>query len=104
MLPYFAYVLYYECQKAPNQIFRNKESAIHKIAAFMNIKNYNVEKVIQEIAIEKVIESRRAKFEANGRKFLEVICYRKGQIGSWREELSDEVKQLYLEKYPDLEP
>lgn len=70
----------------------------------MNIKNYDVEKVIKEISIENVIEARRAKFEANGRKFLEIICYRKGQIGSWRKELSDEVKKLYLEKYPDLDP
>ena len=70
----------------------------------MNIKNYDVEKVIKEISIENVIEARRTKFEANGRKFLEIICYRKGQIGSWREELSDEVKKLYLEKYPDLDP
>jgi len=85
-------------------IIRDKAAAIHKIADFMKIKNYDVEKVIEEISIENVVEARRKKFEANGRKFLEIICYRKGQIGSWREELSDEVKKLYLEKYPDLDP
>ena len=59
--------------------------------------------MIEAIKIENVIKQRREKFEANGRPFREIICYRKGTIGSWREELSDEVKQLYKKKYPELE-
>ena len=42
------------------------------------------------------------KHEDAGQTFKEFV-YRKGQVSSWREELSPKVNQLFCNKYPDLQ-
>jgi len=82
-------------------IFRNKPDNIKKLAEFIGITDYNLNDVIENSSIPATIERRKKKFEAANYPFYEMICYRKGETGSWREELSDETKRLYAEKYPN---
>ena len=61
-----------------------------------------MDKVIEGSSVKSTMERRREKFARAGVPFREIVCYRKGEIGSWRDELSDEVKELFLKKYPHL--
>ena len=62
-----------------------------------------MDKVIEGSSVKSTMERRREKFARAGVPFDgEIVCYRKGEIGSWRDELSDEVKELFLKKYPHL--
>ena len=63
-----------------------------------------MDKVIEGSSVKNTMERRRKKFAEASVPFREIVCYRKGEIGSWREELSDEVKELFLKKYPNLQP
>ena len=76
---------------------------MRKIADFVGLTDFEMDKVIEEISVEKTIARRKAKFEACGVPFWEIVCYRKGESKSWQHELSEETKRMYQEKYPDLE-
>ena len=82
---------------------RNKKKSINQIADFLGIESFDMSKVIEESSVKNTMERRRKKFAKAGVPFREVVCYRKGEIGSWREELSDETKELFLKKYPYLQ-
>ena len=57
-----------------------------------------VEKIVEEIALERVIEKRRNVFESMGERFTEIICYRSGKTNSFKDELSEET-QILFDKY-----
>ena len=64
---------------------RNKAESIDKIAKFLDIKKYNTEEIISGISMESTIARRQAVFDRAGVAFRERRCYRKGQVGSWRQ-------------------
>ena len=64
---------------------RNKAESIDKIAKFLDIKKYNTEEIISGISMESTIARRQAVFDRAGVPFRERRCYRKGQVGSWRQ-------------------
>ena len=86
------------------KFFSNKEETISKIANFLGIESFDMDKVIEGSSVKNTMERRRKKFAEASVPFREIVCYRKGEIGSWREELSDEVKELFLKKCPNLQP
>ena len=85
-----------------NDDFRDKKGSIEKIAKYLGVTDFNVWDVIEEISIPRTIERRRKKFQEAGVPFWEIICYRKGESKSWKEELSADTLKLYKEKYPEL--
>ena len=82
--------------------FRDKKGSIEKIAKYLDVTDFNVWDVIEEISIPRTIERRRKKFQEAGVPFWEINCYRKGESKSWKEELSADTLKLYKEKYPKL--
>lgn len=83
-------------------IVSNKEETIRKVAQFLGIADYKMSDVVNGMSLAATVARRQAKFDAAGVDFRERRCYRTGQIGSWREELSDEMKAAYRAKYPRL--
>lgn len=82
-------------------VISDKPLYIKKIADFVGITDYNLKEVIENSSVPSTMERRRKKYEKYNREFGEIICYRKGQTGSWKDELSEETKKLYAEKYPN---
>ena len=66
-------------------MFRNKAESIDKIAKFLGIENYSLEDIISGISMENTVARRQAVFDQAGVPFRERRCYRKGQVGSWRQ-------------------
>ena len=54
-----------------------KESKILELANFIGFKEPNVQDIIKNSSLEATIERRKAKCEAAGYPFYEIICYRK---------------------------
>ena len=82
--------------------FRDKKGSIEKIAKYLGVSDFNVWDVIEEISIPRTIERRRKKFQEAGVPFWEIMCYRKGESKSWKEELSPDTQALFKQKFPDL--
>ena len=56
---------------------RSLETKILELAKFIGFKEPNVEEIIKNSSLEATIERRKAKCEAAGYPFYEIICYRK---------------------------
>merc|ERR1712136_384051 len=83
-------------------VIADKSTWIQKVADFVGLTDFNMEEVIDQISVANTIARRKAKFEAAGVPFWEIVCYRKGESKSWQQELSEKTKQMFEEKYPDL--
>ena len=59
-------------------------------------------KLIKDISVPATIERRKKAFELAGAPFFEIICYRKGESGSWKEELKPETIKIFKKFYPNL--
>ena len=62
-----------------SQIIQNRreETKILELAKFIGFQEPNVEEIIKNSSLEATIERRKAKCEAAGYPFYEIICYRK---------------------------
>ena len=78
-------------------IIADKAAYIEKIAAFVGIttNKLDIDTIIGEIELERVIEKRRAKFENANLPFREIICYRSGKTDSYRDEFSAETVNMF---------
>jgi len=52
--------------------------------------------------VPATIQRRKKAFELAGAPFFEIICYRKGESGSWREELKPETLKIFKKFYSNL--
>ena len=68
----------------------------------MGLTEFKMDEVIEEISVSNTAARRKAKFDAAGVPFWEIVCYRKGESKSWQHELSEKTKKIYEDKYPDL--
>jgi len=84
-------------------IVSNKARAVQQIAEFLEMKEFNVESVVANSTLDATRDRRQKIYQSNNAQFKEGKCYRKGKSNAWEEELSIEVQQMYLEKYPHLE-
>ena len=78
-------------------IIADKAAYIEKIAAFVGIttNKLDIDTIIGEIELERVIEKRCAKFENANLPFREIICYRSGKTDSYRDEFSAETVNMF---------
>ena len=56
---------------------REIEAKILELAKFIGFEEPNVDEIIKNSSLEATIERRKAKCEAAGYPFYEIICYRK---------------------------
>ena len=63
----------------------DKPSHIKKLAEFIGFKNPNIDDIMKNSTLEATIERRKTKWENEGCKFWEIVCYRKGKTGSWNQ-------------------
>ena len=77
------------------EIVDDKPSVIPKIADFLNISDYDLNKVIAETTIDRTRALRQAKYDAAGRQFDANRVYRSGTKTAWEQELTAEVLEIY---------